>query len=63
MVVNQHHTPSYLEDRIYVPNQHYRVPVISIPQPPTTIDLRFEVSSPMKKKKKKKKKKAETAVM
>ena len=41
--------PSYLEDRIYVPNQHYRVPVIAIPQQPTTIDLRFEGPSPMKK--------------
>ena len=37
MVVNQHHSPTYLDDKLLIPNRCYRVPVIPIPQPSTTI--------------------------
>lgn len=41
MVMNLHHTPTYLEDRVLVGNANSRVPMMAIPQPPSMVDLKI----------------------
>lgn len=41
MVTNQHHTPTSADDGVLRINKRYRVPMMPIPQPPDTIDLKI----------------------
>ena len=50
IVVNKHHTPTYLDDKILIPNRCYRVPVMPVPQPSTTMVPKVDDGPSPKKK-------------
>lgn len=49
MIVNQHVSSTCVDDGILVPSVSHRAPVIPIPEPPMTVDLKLNLEPPEKK--------------